>query len=281
MDDSTTVETDAGTLLPSEYIDTLRPTIVRLQIEWLDDMREPKGCFGTGIVIGRRRDAGDIIIATARHVVEKAPRDRSVEWTLLQQHDSTGDKHRTITFTTGPGANMAVWHKVFDIAILVAVKKVIPADDYAEDYDGPAPVILPLQGAAQGTPVAWAGFPGVVERFVGHSQLVVHGGVVGAMIHGEGKRKRFIMDGHAVKGVSGGPVWHYSAERQRAEVVGIIVGPGFDTDRCEDFELPGYIDAEPIGPIIYFLEEHRQDGADWIITDCWGSGRGDGNPFHG
>ena len=35
-------------------------------------------------------------------------------------------------------------------------------------------------------------------------------------IRTEGKRKRFIMDGHAVKGVSGGPVWHFNTERQRA-----------------------------------------------------------------
>jgi hypothetical protein len=220
-------------------------------------------------VVGRRRDAGDIIIATARHAIEEAPRDRHVEWTLLQQHDSTGDVQRTITFTAKPGANIAVSHNVFDIALVFVFKKVIPAGDHAEDYDGPAPVILPLHGAAQGTPVAWTGFPRVVERFVGHPQLVVHGGVVGAMIHGEGKRKRFIMDGHAVMGVSGGPVWHYSAVRQRAEVVGLIVGPGFDTDHCKDFELPGYIDAESIGPAMYYLEEHRQDGGDWIITDCW------------
>ena len=89
------------------------------------------------------------------------------------------------------------------------------------------------------------------------------------MIHGEGKRKRFIMDGHAVRGISGGPVWHYSADRQRAEVVGLIVGAAFDPKKLKDYELPGYIDVEPIGPLMYFLEDHRQDNDDWIITDCW------------
>ena len=89
------------------------------------------------------------------------------------------------------------------------------------------------------------------------------------MIHGEGKRQRFIMEGHAVKGISGGPVWHYCPERQRAEVVGLIVGAGFDTERCQDSELPGYVNAEPIGPLMYYLSERNRDGDDWIITDCW------------
>lgn len=269
MEDPTTVENDTNNMLPSEYIETLRSTIVRIELDWLDNSRQPDGCYGTGIVIGRKKNAGDIIIATARHVIEDAPTDRPVNWTLLQQHVDTGDVHRTITFTTKPGAKIAVWHKVFDIAFFVVFKKVIPEDDYAADYNGPAPVISPLKGPSQGTPVAWAGFPGAVERFVGHSQLVVHGGVVGAMIHGEGKRKRLIMDGHAVRGVSGGPVWHYSVERQRAEVVGIIVGAGFDLKSLKDYELPGYIDVEPIGPLMYYIEDHRQDNDDWIITDCW------------
>ena len=52
------------------------------------------------------------------------------------------------------------------------------------------------------------------------------------MIHGEGKRKRYIVDGHATHGVSGGPVWHYNAEHDRAEVIGMIVGApkGFEAD---------------------------------------------------
>ena len=75
-------------------------------------------------------------------------------------------------------------------------------------------------------------------------------------------------DEPAVKGVSGGPVWHYSAERQRAGVFGIIVGAGYDPKGAVDYELPGYIDAESIGPAMVYLEEHRQDDGDWIITDC-------------
>ncbi len=269
MDTTTTVGTDAGTMLPSEYIGTLRPMIVRVEYGWIDDAGKPDGYMGTGIVVGRRRDAGDIIIATARHVIDKAPRDRPVDWTLLQQHDSTGDVHRTITFTTGPGANMIVSNNVADLAFFVVFKRFIPSDDHAEDYDGPAPVIDPRKGPDQGAPVAWAGFPGVVKDFVGHSRLVVHSGVVAAMIHGKGKRPRLIMDGHAVRGVSGGPVWFYNDDRQRAEVAGIIVGPGFDRKRLKDYDLPGYIEAEPIGPTMYFLDEHRQNDGDWIITDCW------------
>lgn len=268
MDDTTTVGMDAGTMLPSEYIDKLRPLIVRLEYGWTDDAGKPQGFFGTGIVVGRRRDAGDIIIATARHIIDKAPRDRPVEWTLLQQHDSTGDRHRTITFTSEPGANMIVSNNVADTAFFVVFKKVIPADEFAEDYDGPAPVIDPGKGPDQGTPVAWAGFPGVVEDFLGYPQLVVHGGVVGVMIHGKGKRPGLIMDGHSVMGVSGGPVWYYNDDRQRAEVAAIIVGVAFNPSDLELHELPGYIEAEPIGPTMTFLEEHRQDDGDWIITDC-------------
>lgn len=269
MEDNTTVENDATNMLPSEYIETLRPTIVRIGIDWLNDKGKPVVGHGTGIVIGRKKNAGDIIIATARHVIEDAPDDRPVNWTLLQQYVDTGDEHRTITFTSKPGENIVSWHKDFDIAFVVVFNKYIPDGDYAEDYNRPASAISPLQGASQGTPVAWAGFPGIVEEYVGHVQLVVHSGIVGAMIHGEGKRKRFIIDGHAAMGVSGGPVWHFSVERKRAEVVGIIVGTGFYPSQVEKGELPGYIDVEPLGPLMYFLEEHRKDNDDWIITDWW------------
>ena len=92
---------------------------------------------------------------------------------------------------------------------------------------------------------------------------------LGAKIHGHTKpRQRYILNGHASGGISGGPVWHYSTDRDRAEVIGLIVRPGFTGKYTEPGDMPGYIDAEPINPAMFFIDARRQDGGDFVITDC-------------
>ena len=112
--------------------------------------------------------------------------------------------------------------------------------------------------------LAWAGFPGAIERRLGHPQLCCFSGIICSMIHGEGRRKRYILDGHVTKGVSGGPVWHWSEERDRLEVVGIISCVPAVTDG-----RPGYLFVEPINPVMLYLEDWRAKSPDdFVITAC-------------
>jgi len=69
----------------------------------------------------------------------------------------------------------------------------------------------------------------------------------------------YILDGHNAKGISGGPVWHWSEERERFEVVAIISAykPG-------DEGLPGFVIAEPIRQVTGFLRSKDKVPVDQI-----------------
>ena len=71
--------------------------------------------------------------------------------------------------------------------------------------------------------------------------------MVSATVDKDGKRL-YIVDGHNSAGVSGGPVWCWNDERQRAEIVGVVSGYG---DAGGD--LPGFCVFEPINPVLGYL----------------------------
>ena len=115
--------------------------------------------------------------------------------------------------------------------------------------------------------MGWAGFPGIVENALGFPQLCYFEGVVSAMVN-RNDRKVYIVDGHAAKGVSGGPVWHWSEEKDRIEVIGIV-----SQYHHTMTPLPGFCLFEPINPIIYFLHSeawHPDIAGDHLIINRYG-----------
>ena len=254
---------------PSEKLDEIRPAIVRIDASWTIDDGATVHATGTGVVVGRYRDCGHLMVATARHVINAIPVDRAVTWNLLQQLDDTGEGDRRLRpYMFADNCIHATRHNTLDIAVIQIPAKAFPdADPHADLYNTTVRTIDPGMGIGTGGPVAWAGFPLTVEQALGHPQLLVHTGIVAAMIHGEGKRQLYIVDGHATGGVSGGPVWHYSEDRERAEVIGMIVSA---PNNYRKGDLPGYVFVEPMGPVMLELERMRRQvlEEDFLITAC-------------
>lgn len=246
---------------PTEKFDKIRPSILRVQATW-----DGGGWFGTAFVVGRRRESNRLIVATAKHLLVRLPKDQLVTWVVHQFGEVGNDIERQIVFKTHATKTSDVpyrTHNDSDVGLLQ-----LPAQDgsgtpFARDGEKPLRTIEPRYGVDTGTRIAWSGFPKEVQDYLGHPQLCCFESVVSAMVHGEGRRKVYVVPGQASIGATGGPVWQWSAEQERTEVVGVIPRsrsrPG----------LPGYLFVEPINPIMYYLEEWRaQDRSDFIITAC-------------
>jgi hypothetical protein len=199
------------------------------------------------------------------------PDDRTVGW-RFEQFDETGNVARRIQFRTDRSAKGAVpyhLHNDLDVGIFLLPSKNSDGTDCALPDEQPVRVIDILCGVSTGTRVSWAGFPGVVEAALGQPQLCYFEGVISAQVDRPG-RALYIVDGHASHGVSGGPVWHWNEEKDRAEVVGIV--SEYRTTMQGD-GIPGYCFFEPINPILYYLASerwHPDNAGDHIHVNRYG-----------
>ena len=224
--------------------DLIAPSIFRVETRW-----ENKVASATAFVLGKYRDTGKLILATAKHVLDFAD-DDVVSW-LLQQFSPNGDVEREVTFKTQKTRMGDVpyrAHKLLDVGIVSLPTLANNNKPMARPDEQPVQVVNKMTGVSTGTRVAWAGFPAIVESALGFPQLCYYEGVISAMVDRAGKML-YIVDGHNAPGVSGGPVWWWSHENDRLEVAGIVSGylpVGQD--------LPGYCIFEPINPLVHYLD---------------------------
>jgi hypothetical protein len=220
---------------------------------------------GTGFVIATFRDSKKLVLATAKHVL-KVPDDETVQW-RVEQYDDGGKIARSVTFWTSAQLKGNVpyrTHNKIDVGVCVLPALGDDKQPFAREGELPVRTVNILEGASTGTRVGWAGFPLLVEKALGFPQLCYFEGVVSAMIDRE-DRRLYVVDGHGAKGVSGGPVWHWSADRDRLEVVGIVC-----EYRHSGSNLPGFCLFEPINPIMYYFETepwHPDVAGDHLITN--------------
>jgi hypothetical protein len=234
-------------------------SIFRVETTW-----SGRTATGTGFVVGMIRDSRKIILATARHCLE-VPEDEVVSW-RVQHFDEFGKVDREVAFGTHKqraGDTPYRTHKSFDVGLLVLPSRSDADKFFALEDEKPICVIDPRKGVSTGTRVQWAGFPGEVEAALGGPQICCFGGQIAAMINRQ-ERSHYVVDGHGMRGVSGGPVWHWSDERDRLEVVGIVA-----EYRPLPQGLPGFCLFEPVNPVMQYLEWWRtQITDDFIITNC-------------
>lgn len=236
----------------AEKIDEIRSSIFRIETTW-DDGK--KGHAGTAFVVDRKCDAGNLILATAKHLLLGFSSAETVTW-RAQQFDAVGEVERGIGFQTNASLTADVpyrTHNELDVGFCMLPAAFGDGKPFARDDERPPRMIKPPVGASAGTEVAWAGFPSLVENELGHPQLCCFAGIISAMVHGEGRRQIYVVDGHAAAGVSGGPVWQWN--EKRLEVVGIISSYLRTTDA-----VPGFLMVEPINPVTDYLEEWRKKG---------------------
>jgi hypothetical protein len=111
----------------------------------------------------------------------------------------------------------------------------------------------------EGTRVAWAGFPSHVESGLGHPSMCYYEGVISAVIDEKGQPPLYLLDGHNSYGVSGGPVWTWSDDLKRAELIGIIVN--YTSSPNQQISLPGHVSAVAIHPIMMYFRANY--GTNW------------------
>jgi hypothetical protein len=232
--------TDHDSLPGALALTSVQDSIFRIEARGVKGVRSAT-CFTVALF----RDAKRHVFATAKHVVHGFARDETVQW-RIQQFDRLGDVTRSFEFESNEskkGGTPYLVHNVLDLALIWIPDEAVPHTLAGEK---PVRIIKPVMGVAAGTRVGWAGFPGQIEALLGFPQLSYFEGSVSAMVDLE-QRGYYLVDGHNSQGLSGGPVWHWSHEHGRAEVVAIVSGYSQVT------EFPGFCKFESISPLPYKL----------------------------
>lgn len=195
--------------------------------------------WGTGFAIARLQTSKQLILATAKHVVEVALNEPA-EW-LVQQYDAQSNVARQIRFDTTPAdtPSLVRVHIKMDLGSLVVPKAGKNGVQFSPNDEEPLCTMPEKFHLTPGTRVGWAGFPSIVHDLLSHHQPCYCEGVVAAAVY-EPSRRLYVVDGHNTWGISGGPVWHWSDERDRLEIVAVVSSykPGG--------ELPGFCVFAPL-----------------------------------
>jgi hypothetical protein len=145
---------------------------------------------------------------------------------------------------------------VLDIGFIRAPKKCTDGSLFFEiGSDG-----LPCSGtmsietdwfwAAEGTDVAWAGFPALATEIAQRPQPCYFQGNVSSLVI-RNDYQIYLLDGHNTFGVSGGPVWAMSTATNVARLIGVI--SGYSSVSAAP-QLPGLVRVAPIQPLRMYLE---------------------------
>lgn len=195
--------------------------------------------MGTGflVMVGKGGSGYVAALATAWHVV-----DAAVAGSALRICDRDGKE--VVRSLDGNMSVMEIGEKI-DSAILVVTSK---ERLFAENQLLP---ILPTEvQLAQGAEIGWMGYPGIVEP-----ELCFFHGYVAGMLR---KPPVYLVDGVAINGVSGGPVFD-----DRCHLVGLV--SAYLPNRIDSATtLPGVSFVVPINFIYEWIKVHinpRDNGA--------------------
>ena len=225
---------------------------------------------GTGTVFGYQGNATDgwlPYIASAGHLLfsdvgaESRFTIRQFDWT-----DPAHPTERVLDFESGgkdgrsPCAISYIgpFKDIYDIGFIRGPIKCTDGSCFFEtDGDGiPNSGTMPIETgwnwAAEGTSVAWAGFPALATKIAQRPQPCYFAGCISALILRD-DYQIYLVDGHNTFGVSGGPVWSLDANTQKSRIIGVISGY---TSRSDAPQLPGLVRVVPIQPLRSFLENN-------------------------
>ncbi len=196
----------------SKIHDKLLPHIVRI---------ETQQGSGTGFLVGYNPSKSLAAIATAAHVV-----DHSHEWKqpIKLIHHESGD----VAFLHDQ--NRAIWlDRSRDAATILVMADVLKLPDAA------FPLIDSTKFRPVGYELGWMGFPSVA-----YPNLCFFKGTISSFLVGE---DCYLIDGVAINGVSGGPVF-FELKDDTPELVGII--SAYLPNRTGN--TPGLLRAQDITP---------------------------------
>jgi Trypsin-like peptidase domain len=195
-----------------EAIDTIRPHVVKIET--------PRG-HGTGFLAFYNTDRTWCGIATAAHVVEHA--DEWQEPMRLRIADAVAPLFLT------PDQRVIFLDRPNDSAVVLFLKREF---ELPEVPIGLIPVDEPCH---VGTDIGWLGFPAIEPN-----SLCFFGGTVSAVLAG---RKSYLVDGVAIHGVSGGPVFHCPTPGE-VQIIGCV--SAYHANRVTGDSLPGLLRAQDV-----------------------------------
>lgn len=193
-------------------IDLVRPHVVRIET--------PTG-YGTGFLSFYNYDAAWCGIATAAHVVGHAD-----EW--QQPIKIRNDKSLAPRFLGATDRVIFVDHST-DSAVVLFLKGDLQLPQV------PISLMPPSQPDSIGIDVGWLGFPNIEPN-----TLCFFAGTLSAR---QEARKGYLIDGVAINGVSGGPVFHCPSP-EAVQIIGCV--SAYHANRATGEALPGLLRAQDV-----------------------------------
>lgn len=213
-------------------------------------IRSPQG-HGTGFHIGNFGDNGRLYaIATAYHVLQAAH-----DWgePIKIVHEETGKelliKESDRAILTYPNKDLAVilFTPPPDFALPATQIDLIPTGNYL----------------ISGVDVAWCGFPAIKN-----DKLCFFHGYISCYLDPQGD---YLIDGVAINGVSGGPVFYIDNQANKPKVAGVITA--YIANRATGETLPGLSMITSIAPCeetiksLANLNQARKEAEEQKITE--------------
>jgi hypothetical protein len=195
----------------------VKPYVVRIEI----DIGEERTQCGTGFLLGHGRSGRVAAVATSFHVVSPA---QGTSKEILITHEAS-QKSTSIRLTE----DTIRFDEQADCATLI-----IPADVFPFPQNA-LPTISNDQKVVPGVPVAWMGFP---EPTYAH--LCFFAGHISCFLPSSNE---YLIDGAAMHGLSGGPVFTECDEE--VFLVGTVLSYGPEKERVDG--LPGLTLAHHLG----------------------------------
>lgn len=195
-----------------QAIAAISPHVVKIE--------SPTG-YGTGFLAFYNHDKAWCGIATAAHVVSYAD-----EW---QQPIRIKHEGSVEPLFLKPEERVIFIERSTDSAVVLFLKRQLQLPE--------SPIaLLPMdQPCPIGVDIGWLGFP-VIEP----DTLCFFAGIVSAR---QANRKAYLIDGVAINGVSGGPVFHYP-KPDVVQVIGCV--SAYHANRATGETLPGLLRAQDV-----------------------------------
>ena len=180
----------------------------------------PSG-YGTGFLTFYNAANTWCAIATAAHVVAHAD-----EW---QQPIRVDHQHSDTTVFLPQGDRIIFVDHRNDSAVILFVKGPLKLPEV------PIPLMPLNEPCSLGAEIGWLGYP-TIEPFT----LCFFAGPVSARLE---NRRAYLIDGVAINGVSGGPVFH-CPDSDRIQIIGCV--SAYHANRATGEALPGLLRAQDV-----------------------------------
>jgi len=193
-------------------IDSVSPHVVKIET--------PTG-YGTGFLAFYNYNSSFCGIATAAHVVSYAD-----QW---QQLIKIRNEASEIPRLLKPEERVIYLDHSTDSAVVLFLKNDLQLPEVPIAF-------LPMdEPCSLGSDVGWLGYPNIEPNI-----LCFFAGTVSAR---QGTRKSYLIDGVAINGVSGGPVFHCPTP-EKAQIIGCV--SAYHPNRATGEALPGLLRAQDV-----------------------------------